>query len=53
MRIKFAQIVLQRLDADYYNMEATDVNGRVVYKATLPTSEACKVADKYKNVKIK
>jgi hypothetical protein len=53
MKVKFAQIVLQRIDADYYNLEAIDANGRVVYKATLPTFEACKVAEKYKNVKIK
>jgi hypothetical protein len=53
MRVKFAQIVLQRIDADYFNMEAIDINGRVVYKATLPTFEAAKIADKYKNVKIK
>ena len=52
MRIKFALIVLHRLDENYFNLEAFDSAGKVVYKATISDTEACKVAEKYNNVKI-
>jgi hypothetical protein len=52
MRIKFTSIVLRRLDANYFNLEAFDGDGKVVYKATISDTEACKVAEKYNNVKI-
>jgi hypothetical protein len=53
MKIKFTSIVLHRLDANYFNLEAFDNEGKVVYKATISDTEACKVAQKYNNVKIK
>ena len=52
MKIKFTSIVLRRLDANYFNLEAFDSKGKVVYKATISDTEACKVAEKYNNVKI-
>jgi hypothetical protein len=50
--MKFNLIILSKLNDEYYNMEALDKNGNVVYKSTLPNIEACKVIMKYKNVKI-
>ena len=51
--MKFKQIVLSKLDSEYYNMEVFDANDAVIYKATISTNEAFKVIEKYNNVKIK
>jgi len=50
--MKFNLIILSKINSDYYDMQALDIDGNIVYKATLPSVDACKVIMKYKNVKI-
>jgi len=50
--MKFNLIILSKINSDYYDMQALDIDGNIVYKATLPIADACKVIMKYKNVKI-
>jgi hypothetical protein len=50
--MKFNLIILSKINSEYYSMQALDREGNVVYKATLPSVDACKVIMKYKNVKI-
>ena len=45
-KIAFTSGTLLKLTNDYYNLELSN-NGTVVYKATLPRVEACKLLEKH------
>lgn len=51
MKVKFTQILMEKLNEDYYNVLFYDRN-EIVYKLTANKLEAANIMVKYKNVKV-
>jgi hypothetical protein len=50
-KFKFTKGILKRLDYDYWDLVLYSKD-KVIYKATLPNLEACKMVEKYNNIVI-